>query len=76
MRLEIKWMNMDVKNAFLNGQAPSNISTHSLFLNIKEKRYAISTNILDDIIFGSTNLLCEEFSKCMPNEFERSMMGA
>ena len=31
---------------------------------------------VDDIIFGSTNLLCEEFSKCIRNEFEMSMMGA
>ena len=30
---------------------------------------------VDDIIFGSTNpSLCEEFSKCMRNEFEMSMM--
>ncbi|KAL4011410.1 hypothetical protein IC575_028468 [Cucumis melo] len=31
---------------------------------------------VDDIMFGSTNSsLCEEFSKCMHNEFEMSMMG-
>ena len=31
---------------------------------------------VDDIIFGSTNpYLCEEFSKCMHNEFEMSTMG-
>ena len=31
---------------------------------------------VDDIIFGSTNsFLCEEFSKCIHNEFEMSMMG-
>ena len=31
---------------------------------------------VDDIIFGATNVfLCEEFSKCMHNEFEMSMMG-
>ena len=30
---------------------------------------------VDDIIFGSTNpSLCEEFSKCMHNEFEMIMM--
>ena len=31
---------------------------------------------MDDIIFGATNeSLCEEFLKCMTNEFEMSMMG-
>ena len=31
---------------------------------------------VDDIKFGSTNSsLCEEFFKCMHNEFEMSMMG-
>ena len=31
---------------------------------------------VDDIIFGATNVsLCEEFCKCMHNEFEMSMMG-
>ena len=31
---------------------------------------------MDDIIYGSTNpSLCEEFSKCMHNEFEMSTMG-
>ena len=31
---------------------------------------------VDDIVFDSTNpSLCEEFSKCLHNEFEMSMMG-
>ena len=31
---------------------------------------------VDDIIFGATDVsLCEDFSKCMRNEFEMSMMG-
>ena len=31
---------------------------------------------VDDIIFGTTNdKLCEDFAKCMSNEFEMSLMG-
>ena len=31
---------------------------------------------VDDIIFGAINVfLCEEFAKCMHNEFEMSMIG-
>ena len=32
--------------------------------------------LVDDIIFGATNVFfCEEFAKCMLSEFEMSMMG-
>ena len=48
----------------------------TLFIKIKEKDMLLVQIYVDDIIFGSTNpYLCEEFSKCMHNEFEMSMMG-
>ena len=48
----------------------------TLFIKIKEKYMLLVQIYVDDIIFGSTNpSLCEEFSKCMHNEFEMSMMG-
>ena len=48
----------------------------SLFIKIKEKDGLLVQIYVDDIIFGSNNpSLCEEFFKCMHNEFEMSMMG-
>ena len=48
----------------------------TLFINTKEKDMLIVQIYVNDINFGATNVsLCEEFSKCMHSEFERSMMG-
>ena len=48
----------------------------TLFIKTKEKDILLVQIYVDDIIFGSTNKsLCEDFSKCMHNEFEMSMMG-
>ena len=48
----------------------------TLFIKIKENDMLLVQIYVDDIIFGSTNpSLCEEFSKCMYNEFEMSTMG-
>ena len=48
----------------------------ALFIETKEKDMLLVQIYVDDIIFGATNIsLCEEFSKCMHNEFEMSMMG-
>ena len=49
---------------------------NTLFIKVKNNDMLIVQIYVDDIIFGSTNSsLCEEFSKCMHNEFEMSMMG-
>ena len=48
----------------------------TLFINTKENDMLIDQIYVNDNIFGATNVsLCEEFSKCMHSEFERSMMG-
>ena len=64
-------------NKFLleNGFKMENFDT-TLFIETKEKDMLLVQIYVDDIIFGATNIsLCEEFSKCMHNEFEMSMMG-
>ena len=48
----------------------------ALFIETKEKDMLLVQIYVDDIIFGATNVsLYKEFSKCMHNEFEMSMMG-
>ena len=46
------------------------------FVKHKDKDILIVQIYVDNIIFGSTNeLLCKEFSSCMSNKFEMSIMG-
>ena len=60
-----------ISNGFSMGKADT-----TLFIKKKGSDIIIVQIYVDDIIFGATNvLLCEEFSKCMHNEFEMSMMG-
>ena len=48
----------------------------TLFVKHKNKDILVVQIYVDDIIFGTTNeLLCKDFSSCMSNEFEMSMMG-
>ena len=48
----------------------------TLFIKIKEKDMLLVQIYVDDIIFFSTDpSFWEDFSKCMHNEFEMSMMG-
>ena len=48
----------------------------TLFVKHKNQDILIVQIYVDDIIFGSTNeLLCKDFSSCMSQEFEMSMMG-
>ena len=48
----------------------------TLFVKHQDKDMILVQIYVDNIIFGSTNhLLCEEFAKCMSQEFEMSLMG-
>ncbi|KAH9657681.1 hypothetical protein KPL70_023179 [Citrus sinensis] len=48
----------------------------TLFVKHKNQDILIVQIYVDDIIFGSTNeLLCKDFSSCMSQEYEMSMMG-
>lgn len=48
----------------------------TLFVKHKNQDILIVQIYVDDIIFDSTNeLLCKDFSSCMSQEFEMSMMG-
>ena len=48
----------------------------TLFIKTKGKDILLVQIYVDDIIFGATNKsLCEDFAKCMHDEFEMSMMG-
>ena len=63
--------NFLLENDFSMGKADT-----TLFVKHKNKNILVVQIYIDDIIFGSTNeLLCKEFSSCMSNEFEMSMMG-
>ena len=63
--------NLLLENNFSMGKADT-----TLFVQHKDKGILVVQIYVDDIIFGSTNeLLCKEFSSCMSNEFEMSMMG-
>ncbi|KAH9648503.1 hypothetical protein KPL70_025607 [Citrus sinensis] len=56
---------------FLMGKADT-----TLFVKYKNQDILVVQIYVDDIIFGSTNeLLCKDFSSCMSQEFEMSMMG-
>ena len=58
-------------NDFSMGKADT-----TLFVKYKNQDILIVQIYVDDIIFGSTNeLLCKDFSSCMSQEFEMSMMG-
>ena len=48
----------------------------TLFVKHQDKDMILVQIYVDDMIFWSTNhLLCEEFAKCMSQEFEMSLMG-
>jgi hypothetical protein len=48
----------------------------TLFIKNNNLGFIIVQIYVDDIIFGATNeILCEDFAKCMQDEFEMSMMG-
>ena len=48
----------------------------TFFIKTKENDMLLVQIYVDDIIFGATNVsFCEEFFKCMHNEFEMSMIG-
>ena len=65
-----KLKNFLLENDFSMGKADT-----TLFVKHKNKDMIV-VQIYVDIIFGSTNeLLCKEFSSCMSNEFEMSMIG-
>ncbi|KAL5547467.1 hypothetical protein UlMin_002698 [Ulmus minor] len=60
-----------LKNEFEMGKVDK-----TLFIKTKDKDILIVQIYVDDIIFGATNKsLCEDFAKCMHEEFEMSMMG-
>ncbi|KAL5541106.1 hypothetical protein UlMin_043392 [Ulmus minor] len=60
-----------LKNEFEMGKVDK-----TLFIKTKDKDILIVQIYVDDIIFGATNKsLCEDFAKCMHDEFEMSMMG-
>ncbi|KAH9697387.1 hypothetical protein KPL71_023585 [Citrus sinensis] len=63
--------NFLLDNDFLMGKAD-----RTLFVKHKNQDILIVQIYVDDIIFGSTNeFLCKDFSSCMSQEFEMSMMG-
>ena len=47
----------------------------TLFVKTSNQDILLVQIYVDDIIFGATKKLCEEFATCMQNEFEMSMMG-
>ncbi|KAL5581372.1 hypothetical protein UlMin_013814 [Ulmus minor] len=60
-----------LKNEFEMGKVDK-----TLFIKTKDKDILLVQIYVDDIIFGATNKsLCEDFAKCMYDEFEMSMMG-
>ena len=64
-----------LKNFLLENDFSMGKVDTTLFVKHKNKDILVQIYV-DDIIFGSTNeLLCKEFSSCMSNEFEMSMMG-
>ena len=66
-----RFKNFLLDNDFLKGKADT-----TLFVKHKNQDILIVQIYVDDIIFGSTNeLLCKDFSSCMSQEFEMSMMG-
>ncbi|KAH9763962.1 Integrase catalytic domain-containing protein [Citrus sinensis] len=65
-----------LKNFLLDNDFPMGKADTTLFVKHKNQDILIVQIYVDDIIFGSTNeLLCKDFSSCMSQEFEMSMMG-
>ena len=63
--------NFLVEPFFTRGQVDK-----TLFIKKVNSELLIVQIYVDDSIFGATNeILCKEFSNCMQNEFEMSMMG-
>src|SRR5919202_3769760 len=60
-----------VKHEYIMGMVDN-----TLFVKHDKQHIIIVQIYVDDIVFGSTNnVMCEEFSKLMHDEFEMSMMG-
>ncbi|KAH9726519.1 hypothetical protein KPL70_008287 [Citrus sinensis] len=65
-----------LKNFLLDNDFSMGKADTTLFVESKNQDILIVQIYVDDIIFGSTNeLLCKDFSSCMSQEFEMSMMG-
>ncbi|KAH9770963.1 hypothetical protein KPL71_012543 [Citrus sinensis] len=65
-----------LKNFLLDNDFSMGKADTTLFVKHKNQYILIVQIYVDDIIFGSTNeLLCKDFSSCMSQEFEMSMMG-
>ncbi|KAH9802197.1 hypothetical protein KPL71_001280 [Citrus sinensis] len=65
-----------LKNFLLDNDFSMGKADTTLFVKHKNQDILIVQISVDDIIFGSTNeLLCKDFSSCMSQEFEMSMMG-
>ncbi|KAK9185082.1 hypothetical protein WN943_025435 [Citrus x changshan-huyou] len=65
-----------LKNFLLDNDFSMGKADTTLFVKHKNQDILIVQIYVDDIIFGSTNeLLCKDFSSCMSQEFEISMMG-
>ncbi|KAH9668296.1 hypothetical protein KPL70_021361 [Citrus sinensis] len=65
-----------LKNFLLDNDFSMGKADTTLFVKHKNHDILIVQIYVDDIIFGSTNeLLCKDFSSCMSQEFEMSMMG-
>ncbi|KAH9735120.1 hypothetical protein KPL71_017636 [Citrus sinensis] len=65
-----------LKNFLLDNDSSMGKADTTLFVKHKNQDILIVQIYVDDIIFGSTNeLLCKDFSSCMSQEFEMSMMG-
>ncbi|KAH9802698.1 hypothetical protein KPL71_001497 [Citrus sinensis] len=65
-----------LKNFLLDNNFSMGKADTTLFVKHKNQDILIVQIYVDDIIFGSTNeLLCKDFSSCMSQEFEMSMMG-
>ncbi|KAH9649201.1 Integrase catalytic domain-containing protein [Citrus sinensis] len=65
-----------LKNFLLDNDFSMGKADTTLFVKHKNQDILIVQIYVDDIIFCSTNeLLCKDFSSCMSQEFEMSMMG-
>ncbi|KAH9704464.1 Integrase catalytic domain-containing protein [Citrus sinensis] len=64
-----------LKNFLLDNEFSMGKADTTLFVKHKNQDILIVQIYVDDIIFGSTNELCKDFSSCMSQEFEMSMMG-
>ncbi|KAH9724358.1 CCHC-type domain-containing protein [Citrus sinensis] len=65
-----------LKNFLLDNDFSMGKADTTLFVKHKNQDILIVQIYVDDILFGTTNeLLCKDFSSCMSQEFEMSMMG-